>query len=136
MSPSIHLAAIHLANAVDALTHYKTSSYSLSFSPEFYGDIYGAHVSNHPTNVADAIISMKVNDPDQWNDMAESMFGIAGDRLDEESVFEKVLETNTCSDLFQLPVNVWIDKEGWYTVDVYEAKEINKGTEDTNEHPF
>ena len=135
MRPSIHLAAIHLANAVDALTHYKTGSFGLSFTPEFFGDIYDAHASSHPESVADAIVSMKVNDPEQWNDLAENVFGIPGDKLTEESVFEKILETDSCGDL-RAPVDVWIDKEGWYTVDVYDAKEINKGTEDANEHPF
>ena len=120
MGPSIHLAAIHLANAVDALTYYKTSTYGLSFSPEFFGDPYSSTSTPHPTTVADAIAFMKSHDPDQWEDLAENLFGVPGELLGEDDVFEKVLETDTCGGL-QPPVDVWIDPEGWYTLDIHDV---------------
>jgi hypothetical protein len=119
---NVAMAMIHLANAVDLLNQRRTASYSHSFSPEFYGDPYNAQKSARPTNVSDAILSM--SDPD-WTDMAAEVFGIQPDRVDVEMVLQKIIETNTVSDL-SAPVEVWIDPEGWYTVSVYDEKQPDK----------
>jgi hypothetical protein len=34
-------------------------------------------------------------------------------------VLERIKETDTCGDL-RSPVDVWIDDEGWWTLDIYE----------------
>jgi hypothetical protein len=36
------------------------------------------------------------------------------------TVMDKIRETNTCGSLSS-PVDVWIDEEGYFTVDVYDA---------------
>jgi len=94
--------------------------YSHSFSPEFYGDIYSpGEPAKRPTTVAQAIVSMKELERTRWNRMAEEVFGIPGEHLSEDMVFEKILETDTVSDL-DSPVEVWIDEEGYYTLLVWD----------------
>lgn len=97
-------------------------AFSHSFSPEFYGDPYSCGPTERPTNLADAIASMSDK---AWDDMAADVFGCAdrSDVLDVETVFAQAIETDTVSNL-DSPVCVWIDSEGYYTVDVYDVKRI------------
>jgi hypothetical protein len=90
-------------------------AYSHSFSPEFYGDVYNATPSERPTNVADAVASIA---QERWDEMARDVFGVAGDRLTFDEVMAKIEETDTVGNL-DTPVSVWIDSEGYYTVEVY-----------------
>ena len=90
-------------------------AYSHSFTPRFYGNIYSASPSVKPDNLADAIASM---DGETWECMAQEIFGVPADRLDLETVFLKAIETDTVGTL-STPVDVWIDDEGFYRVDVY-----------------
>lgn len=91
-------------------------SYSHSFSPEFYWGEGSPKESDRPTNVADALASMSDR---EWDEMATEVFGVPGERLDIDTVMAKIEETDTVGDL-SVPVDVWIDDEGWYTVDVYD----------------
>ncbi len=99
-------------------------AYELSFSPEFFfaeGEPYDTNEPalnsrGQPVSVWTAIgdISRSL-----WAAMAEEIFECEPDHLTPETVLEKIQETNTCSNL-NSPVRVWIDPEGYYTVDVYD----------------
>jgi hypothetical protein len=109
-------ATIDNVNKKSESSTKKRAAYSHSFSPDFYGDVYAAHKSSKPTTVADAIASM---DNDEWDEMAQEIFGVSGDIYD---VMRKIIETDTVGTLTS-PVDVWIDPEGWYTVNVWDAQE-------------
>ena len=95
-------------------------AYSHSFSPDFYGDIYEpGEPTRRPVTVAQAIVSMKELEREYWDRMAEEVFGIPGEHLSEDMVFEMILETDTVSGLTP-PVEVWIDEEGYYTLLVWD----------------
>lgn len=94
-------------------------SYSHSFAADFYGDVYNASPEDRPTNVADAIASI---DDKTWESLAHDVFGCDPQFLTLEAVYEKIIETDTVSDLSS-PVSVWIDEEGYYTVDVYDEED-------------
>lgn len=99
-------------------------SYSLSFSPEFFfaeGEPYdgGPEPSHRPVSVWHAIESMRVLWPERWNLMARELFKCEPQFLTAETVHDAIRETDTCSNL-DCPVSVWIDREGWWTVEVYE----------------
>ncbi len=95
-------------------------AYSHSFSPEFYGDVYGPGEStSRPTTVAQAIVSMRELERDRWERMAKEVFGVPGDHLSEDEVFDKIIETDTVSNLTS-PVEVWIDEDGYYTLLVWD----------------
>lgn len=96
----------------------KEAAYGLSFSPEFYGNPDSPKVTERPTNVTDALASMS---DEEWNTMAQDVFNVEGDVLGIDSVITKIMETDTCGDLTP-PVDVWIDEEGYYTVDVYDEE--------------
>lgn len=97
--------------------------YSHSFSPEFYGDIYDpGEPTSRPTTVAQAIVSMRELERDRWDRMAREVFGISSEHLSEDVVFEKIIETDTVSDLAS-PVEVWIDEEGYYTLLVWDEQD-------------
>jgi len=102
--------------------HKKEAAYGHSFSPEFYGDVYSPEKKENPTNVADALASMG---DEEWNEMAKEVFNVDGDMLDLDTVMTKILEVDTVGSLSS-PVDVWIDEEGWYTVNVYDEGEENE----------
>ena len=93
-------------------------TYALSFDSDFYLDQEPATVkpSNCPTCVYQAILSLSDK---TWNNIARDVFQCDDKSLSVETVLAKVVETNTCSNL-DSPVQVWIDKEGWYDVLVYD----------------
>jgi hypothetical protein len=104
-------------------------SYSLSFSEEFFTDKtypYETKPSERPTTVYQAIISLRKH---ELMAIAKDVLKCKHPYLEVTAedfagkVLDKVRETNTCSDIFSrsgTPVSVWIDPEGWYTVEVYE----------------
>jgi hypothetical protein len=96
-------------------------AYSLSFSPEFFcdGDSDGTEPSDRPTSVYQAILSMRSH---TWAEMASEVFGVEPDRLDPQTVLDRVRETDTCSNL-DSPVRVWIDEEGIFDLLVYDRDE-------------
>ena len=100
---------------------FLTVSYSLSFSPDFFwgnrpGEPDDLQPSDRPTSVEQAIRSLC---EDVWERLAREVFGSEPEYLDVETVLRRIKETNTCSNL-DLPVNVWIDSDGEFTVLVFE----------------
>lgn len=91
-------------------------SYAHSFASEFYGSVYEAAPCKKPKNLADAIASMP---EETWNSMSRDVFDCDPEFLDVETVFSKAIETDTVGS-FSTPVDVWIDPEGYYTVDVWD----------------
>lgn len=101
--------------------------YELSFSEDFFSgdgecDVYSVPPSDRPTSVLQAIVSL----PRELQvEIAREVMGANDPELYVESesfafdVLERVRETNTCGDLSS-PVDVWIDSEGWYTVEVHD----------------
>lgn len=90
-------------------------AFSHSFAADFYGDVYNAAPCKRPTNLADAIASI---DEETWAAMAADIFDCAPEFLDVETVFLTAIKTDTVGD-YCTPVDVWIDSEGFYRVDVY-----------------
>ncbi len=104
----------------------RKNSYELSFSPEFFfaeGEPYdgGPEIpTRRPISVWSAIESMRLGDPGRWAEMAREVFGLDNPQyLTPETVMDKVQETNTCGDLSS-PVDVYVDPEGYFTLDVYD----------------
>lgn len=104
-------------------------SYSLSFSPDFFyaeGEPYdrsdlALNEKGRPVSVYSAICLMKQKRPKAWKTMCKSVFkGVKPEFISEDSVMEKVRETDRCSDLSS-PVEVWIDRKGFHTIKVYEV---------------
>lgn len=99
-------------------------AYSLSFSPEFYvgpHDLDGSidfSKLERPSSVYQAIMAM---DDDDFAEMAREVFGCEPEFVDADMVMVKIEETNTCGDL-RAPVDVWIDEEGYFTVEVYDRE--------------
>jgi hypothetical protein len=100
-------------------------AYSHSFAPSFYGDPYEAAPSKRPTTVCDALASLSNT---KWRAMVRDVFNITdkprggvdpADVVGIEDVLAKIIETDTVSNL-TVPVSVWIDAEGFHTIDVYD----------------
>ena len=102
-----------------------------SFSPEFFlaeGEPYdrsdlALNKRGRPVSVWSAIQVMHDKKPERWKDMAREVFGLNekdAELLMGEAVLDKIQETNTCSSL-GTPVAVWIDSEGVYRIEVFEA---------------
>lgn len=105
------------------------NSYELSFSPEFFfaeGEPYDAlSDTDRPVSVWAAIEGMRLNNPEEWAELAKEVFGLdKPDYLTPEAVLEKVQETNTCGTLSS-PVDVWVDPEGDFRLDVYDEMRDN-----------
>jgi len=91
-------------------------SYSLSFSPEFFisDDEFS---QERPFTVEQAINAMP---EERYAELAREVFGCEPQFLTAETVLEKIEETDTCGTLSS-PVDVWIDPEGYFRVEVYDA---------------
>ena len=100
-----------------------------SFSPDFIGDIYepGEWEKGRPITIAQAICELTQEERDQITRLAcfpdgqelelnKSLY------ISEEAILEWVLGTNTVSSL-RSPVEVWIDKEGYYKLKVYDISD-------------
>lgn len=97
-------------------------SYSHSFANGFYYDEDEAapNKSKRPTSVHMALRSMKSKD---WKAMCKDVFpGVEPDYVDIDMVMDKIMETDTVSNL-DSPVEVWIDEEGYHTIEVYDKEE-------------
>lgn len=118
----------------------KKASYELSFSPEFWGDAYTwtSPRKDRASNVADAIHLLYDKDKESFLDMLENALNypedalklVERDGLNEMvvgDVLEKIEKTNTCGKL-SVPVDVYIDPEGFYTLDVWDDKEGHMDT--------
>ncbi len=100
-------------------------SYELSFANDFFADEtfpYDTEPSRRPTSVYQAIVSLdkatKVQIAREVLKSAHPILCVMSESFDAD-VLDQVRETNTCSDLSS-PVSVWIDSEGWYSVEVYD----------------
>ena len=100
-------------------------AYSLSFNKSFFmtkGD-YDLDTSDmicrNPTTCYQAILAMT---NDQYEEMCKEVFCRDAKSIDVDMVLDKIRKTNTCSNLSS-PVKVWIDSEGYYTIDVYDNEE-------------
>ena len=101
-------------------------AFELSFSPEFFvgphdldGSVDLSPSNETPSSVYQAIHAMS---EDVFAEMARDVFGCEPEFVDAEMVLAKVHETDTCGDL-RSPVDVWIDEEGYYRLDVYDPEE-------------
>jgi len=96
-------------------------AFSLSFSPEFFVGPYdlerGDFDKERPTSVYQAIQAMSDED---YATMAREVFDCEPNFVDADMVMTKIQKTDTCGDL-RSPVDVWIDEEGYFTVDVYDG---------------
>ncbi len=96
-------------------------AFELSFSPEFFvapHDLDGVPFDKkRPVSVLQAIKSMSDED---WKLMVEEVFD--GNEPGVDQVMKKIQETNTCRDL-RSPVEVYIDDEGYHSVEVYDSRE-------------
>jgi len=102
-------------------------SFKLSFSEEFFTDEtfpYDTEASKRPTNVYQAIVSLSKKELREIGRKvlripAKSLHFWVDTELAAADVLDKVRETNTCSNL-TVPVRVWIDPKGDYTLTIYE----------------
>lgn len=91
-------------------------SYSLSFDEDFFiTDEQQIHPSTRPTTVYQAIVSLG---RDAWRQNARELFGLPAERLTPEMVFDRVIETYTCSNLDE-SVGVGIDRDGNHVLNVF-----------------
>jgi len=106
------------------------ATYSHSFSPDFYGDIYTwSSEGARPTNVADAINSWWQTDRDSFVAMVNELFPHWAEYTQEylseslvSEIMDKIMETDTVGTLTP-PVDVWVDPEGHFTVDVWDDQD-------------
>ena len=91
-------------------------AYAHSFTERFYGDPYNPVRCDHPATVVDALASLT---DDTWQRMSLDLFGCCD--VDLELALTKILETDTVTS-FQPPVEVWIDPDGYYTVEVHDTE--------------
>lgn len=99
-------------------------AFDLSFSQEFFSGHEGESLdeppdkSDRPMSVLQALVSMT---DEEWEELAREVFNCKGEFLQPHTVMDKIRETNTCTDL-RSPVCVWIDEEGYFTVEVYDRE--------------
>lgn len=95
---------------------------ALSFSESFFNNWDGETKSRRPISVAQAAFSMPKK---KWERMCREVFHCSPDHVDVETVVMKVRETDTCepSGDSDIPTTVWIDAEGYWTLDIYDDKE-------------
>jgi len=117
-------------------------AFELSFALEFFVGPYDFDGSitfpvDRPTSVYQAVMSL-AEDKEKWAEMVETAFDpcdgcepgakcetckqpattIDPEDITADMVMSKIEEVNTCTDL-RSPVSVWIDSEGYCTVEVY-----------------
>lgn len=93
-------------------------SYSHSFSSDFYDD-GGNGTKKRPSCVRQALENMPKR---YWNNMCRDVFHCKPEFVDVDMVMDKIMETDTVGTLSS-PVDVWIDPEGYYTIEVYDTEE-------------
>ena len=104
-------------------------SFTLCFTEDFFTgteSLEDIEPSKNPTNILQGIVSWYLYDPHTFKEMVQEVLGTEmPDYLPETLPFDlldKVREVNTCTDLSS-PVSVWIDTEGYHTIEVYDSKE-------------
>lgn len=104
-------------------------SFALDFTEDFFTgteSLEDIPISKSPTNVLQGIISWYHDDPETFKEMVQEVLDTKmPDYLPETLPFDlldKIREVNTCTSLTS-PVSVWIDSEGYHTIEVYDSKE-------------
>jgi len=113
-------------------------AYGLSFAEEFFrGEEFPCDApSSKPTNVFQAIVSLdKRTKVEIAREVLKSPHPVLYSTTEAfaQAVLDKVRETDTCGTLSS-PVDVWIDAEGWYTLDVYDSYHRKRIETDAAEH--
>ena len=97
-------------------------SFDLSFSPEFFlgdaEDYYDPELSDRPTSVIQAVVSLNAS---EWEKCCEAA-GLDPNQADVEDVLEVIKETNACANL-DSPVEVYVDPKGYFTLRVYDRED-------------
>lgn len=110
-------------------------SFSLSFSPEFFlaaGEPYdradlALNANGEPYSVYSAICLMQHKRRTEWRLMAREVFGCKPEHLNAETVLEMLQATDSCATL-SVPVEVYIDADHRYSVQVWEATHYSYGS--------
>jgi hypothetical protein len=99
-----------------------TMSAPLSFSPAFFmpSESSTPTPGARPSTVLEALEHKRDADPAWWQDLATTEFGCAARFLDVEHVLSRAVEVNACTSLFALPIEVHLDLEGGFVVEVYD----------------
>tara|TARA_R100000656_G_scaffold104176_4_gene76410 strand:- start:5693 stop:6250 length:558 start_codon:yes stop_codon:yes gene_type:complete len=114
-----------ITNTIQRIRKRDNMAFDLSFGHEFFmlpGELYDGAEYPHGDEPYSVLGALRALDDETWRDIAMDIFGMGDDmaeHLNVESVLTKIRETNTCTTLGPGPVSVWIDEEGFYTVDVY-----------------
>ena len=91
------------------------SDYDLFFLPEDYNlTVLSASKIVRPKSIYQHLMAMTY---DEWNHLAESVFGCIGDELDANIVFDRIRETSKV--VASSYLEIWIDKEGLFKAKVY-----------------
>lgn len=101
-------------------------TFCLSFSPEFFsGDDPYPMASDRPTSILQAIVSLPgvtqvelARDCLDWDDELLAKVEPWETETFAFEVLDLARSVDTCTDL-TTPVEVWLDPEGFYRVDVY-----------------
>ena len=109
-------------------------SYGLSFSEEFFTGtelMENIEISERPTSILQALVSWAHLNKEEFINMLNHACHISPITLEfytncrvlPEDVFydliEKIRRVDSCTNI-TVPVEVWIDRSGFYTVKVYE----------------
>lgn len=99
-------------------------TYALSFGPDFFwnekcDDVLSRSPNKRPTSVEQAVSQLSAG---TWARLAREVFDCEPEYLNIEAVLQKIEETNTCLNL-DPPVEVFIDRDGEFTVLVYDRHE-------------
>jgi len=106
-------------------------SFSLSFSEDFFGSPEDlVDITKPPATVCAAI---KAIPDEEWEEICEQVFWSKPEEVEWEDILDQIKTVNTCSNL-DSPVRVWIDEQGYYTVDVHEEADVKKGRKQECNH--
>lgn len=97
--------------------------YELNFTQEFFAlsDETNGMQYSHDKTPYSVWGALKVMPENEWQCMCIELFpNHPRDHVTIDMVMDMIKETNTCGSLSS-PVDVWIDPEGCYTVDVYDC---------------
>lgn len=101
-------------------------AFDLSFSEEFFtGEEQYYEASDRPTNCLQAIASLPKSHIVQIGielfDMDADFANIWADtEMCSYNILDKLRATDTCTKLLTSPIEVWIDREGYHTILVYD----------------
>lgn len=106
-------------------------SFELCFTEDFFlNENEDNFHLGRPISVFGAIEAMILREPEKWKNLKKEIFDLDnGIYLDSEIVLEKIRETNTCSNL-TVPVEVWIDPDGYYTLQVWDKYHLDLENEE------